>query len=175
MTVLDITERYVDPDCTYDFWLRPQDVPDLQTAQQKGMNCVVLAHLVMKEMFDYELPPDLRCTEMFLDSTHFVRTEFNAEQLRPGDLVWFGRAASRVSAEQFKPSYDQSGHMQNWRDFPVNHVGIYVGRDAQDEAQILHSVARENTTLWPLRKFGQVPRYSIVWGSSRLLAATTVY
>jgi hypothetical protein len=168
---IDLAERYIDPNCTYDFWLRPADVPSLDEAKRRGMNCVVLAHLVMQDLFDYTLPSDLRCTEMFLDTTHFVRTAYHPADLAEGDLLWFGKPAPVSAVEEFTPQYDESGHLQNWRDFPVNHVGIYVGQ-AAGEPQVLHSVARENTTVWPLSKFAEIPRYSVVWGSSRLIAAS---
>ncbi len=168
---LDIAERYLAADCHYDFWLRPGEVPDLGSAQQKGLNCVVLAHLALKDLFGYTLPPDLRCTEMFLDTTHFTRTDYDAATVRRGDLLWFGTPAPAEVIDSFEPSYDQSGHLQNWQDFPVNHVGVFLGKTATGEAQILHSAAGENTAVWSLEQFGAVPRYQQNWGMSRLVAA----
>lgn len=164
-----LVERYVDPTCQYDFWLRPDDVTNLAEARQRGMNCVVLAHLVIKDLFSYDLPTDLRCTEMYLDTKHLIRhDEVEPTSLRQGDLLWFGTDAPRHTVQSFSPRYDNDGHLENWREFPVNHVGIFTGEYIEQEPQVLHSVAGENTTVWPLKRFAEHPRYQTVWGVSRL-------
>ena len=166
---INFAERYTATDCAYNFWLRPGDVPDMAVAERKGLNCVVLAHLVMKDLFGYTLPSDLRCTEMFLDSQHLTRSaHLDLSKLQQGDLLWFGVGRPDYVVDAFAPRYDETGHLLNWREFPINHVGIHTGEFINNDPLVLHSAAGENTTIWPLSSFAEIPRYQKLWGVSRL-------
>jgi hypothetical protein len=171
-TATNFAERYLDDRLVYDFNLTPAQVPSLEDAYLRGINCTLLARFVQQDLYDYALPAHLMCTEMFYDTEHFTKTNaVEHEALQPGDLVWFGRSASQQLVDEFVPIYNAAGQLTNWRHLPVNHVGIATGETSANGPVILHAVEKENVTLWPIEQFKDVRRYSVVWAVSRLKIA----
>lgn len=169
----NFAEKYLDKGLVYDFDLTPADVPSIAAAHERGINCTLLARFVIEDLYEYKLPEHLLCTEMFFDNEHLVRSDaVEAGTLQAGDLVWFGRAASKESVDQFQPQYDTTGQLTNWRQLAINHVGVATGNFTGGSPAILHAVERENVTVWPIDRFKTIPRYSVIWGVSRLKIAT---
>lgn len=169
-TAANFSERYLgDNRLVYNFDLTPKDVPSLAQAYLRGINCTLLARFVQEDLYNYKLPDELMCTEMYFDTKHFYRT--NPESLRAGDLVWFGRLDSKQTVNEFIPEYNKSRQLLNWKQLPINHVGIATGETSDQGPVILHAIEQENVTLWPIERFRDVRRYSVVWGASRLKIA----
>lgn len=161
-------DRYVDSDFVYRFMQNPDVVRSEEDARRDGINCVSLAHLALKELFEKELPEDLLCAELYADRDYFDHFD-SLDNLQTGDLVWFGIENPRIMPDDFTPLYEQ-GRLVNWRDFPIKHVAISTGeRDETGDELLLHSTYYEGTnTIWPLSQFASYERYRRTYGISRL-------
>jgi hypothetical protein len=169
--MIDTLERFLDPAFTYDFEQGPAKVRSIEDAYRDGINCVSLAHLALQDLFHAELPPDLHCAEMYADTERFEPVT-GTDEMRQGDLVWFGINNAPILPEQFQPVY-QSGQLINWREFPVKHVTVFTGdRDAQNDPLLLHSTYIAGTNVvWPLGRFADYARYQKLYKITRLAAA----
>jgi hypothetical protein len=163
-----ILEGFLDPQLMYQYGMGPERIPDRDTALRDGINCVSLAHLVLKELFACQLPPNLDCFEMFIDEDLFVPVP-SVDEAQLGDLVWFGRISENPGFV-FTPQYDQRGHLVNWGDHPLEHVAIATGESVEGAGPLLlHATHIEGTTaVWPLTRFLEQPRYAEIHGVSRL-------
>ena len=152
--------RYLDPEFIYRFMQNPNVVRSEEDARKHGINCVSLAHLAIKNLFEYELPRDLLCAELYADTKHFERIE-QLQDMQTGDLVWFGIEQPAIHPEEFVPRYDEQGKLINWSDFPVKHVAISTGEHNEDrDPLLLHSTYYEGTNvIWPLSRFSAYPKY----------------
>lgn len=138
-------------------------------ALRDGLNCISLAHLVIKDVFDYELPPRLGCAELYLDREHFKPVE-SVTDMQIGDLVWFGLQDAVRRPEDIPLRYDDAGNLVNWRDFPVKHVAVSTGHQVDGDPLLLHATNLEgpHNKVWPLSKFSRYPRYRKLYGVTRL-------
>ncbi len=166
-------ERYLDAGLRYRFESGPETAKTLEDAMQNGLNCVALAHLVLRDMFGAEIEPSVRCFEMFNDNQRFRDIPFNAPNLlgpaiRVGDLFWFGLDQPRIRIEQFAPDYANDGNLTNCKDFAVKHVGIFTGDDEEGDPLILHASWDEGTNaVWPLSQFAAYGRYRRIYAVRR--------
>lgn len=163
-----LLEHYIDPAFEYKFTQGPDVVRNREDAIRYGINCVSLAHLALKDLFEYRLPPDLMCAELHMDREHFVSVG-NLQDIQTGDLVWFGIEEPAVTVDEFE-SYYIDGQLVNWADFPVKHVAIYTGEKGEDnEYLLLHSTHIEGTNVvWPISKFASYQKYQKLYGVTRL-------
>ncbi len=161
-------ERYLQPDYVYRFTQGPDMVRSLDDARHNGLNCIALAHLVLKDLFDYELPPEFRCVELYTDREHLEPIE-SMDDAQTGDLVWFGVEEPAITVEAFVPQY-AGGELLNWADFPVKHVAICTGETNPDDDYLLLHSSREDgvNAVWPMARFGDYRRYRKLYGISRL-------
>jgi hypothetical protein len=169
--MINVLEQYIDPNYVYRFTHGPQLVDSRTAALQRGINCISLAHLALRDLFAYRLPADLLCCELYNDREHFRSVESHTN-MQMGDLVWFGLANPKIEVSEFVPEY-QHGELLNWPDFPVKHVAIYTGEhDAQGDHLLLHSTATEGTNaVWTLGQFAAYERYQKIYGITRLKVA----
>jgi len=159
-------DQYLDPSFVYKYTHGPDVVRSRYDALRRGINCVSLAHLALNDLFDYQLPNELDCYELYTDSEHFESVA-DLECMRIGDLVWFGREATNIDPENFIPIY-QDRQLLNWEDFPIRHVAIYTGEYDEDYL-LLHSTHLEGTNaVWPLSRFASYAAYRKLYGISRL-------
>lgn len=165
-----LRERYVDPQYVYRFTQGPDVVRSQEDAIRDGINCVSLAHLALRDLFQHELAPDLFCYELYSDDEQFESVG-GVEEMIEGDLVWLGVARSGVSVADFVPEYSD-GQLVNWSQCPINHVAIAIGEtDDRDEPLLLHASPSDGTNaVWPLSKFGQYSRYRKIHAITRLKA-----
>ena len=159
-------EQYLDNAYVYRFSHGPNIVQSREDALRYGINCVSLAHLALKDLFDYQLPPTLMFSELYGDHEHFRQVE-TLEQMQRGDLVWFGLADPKIEPAKFEPRYED-GQLVNWADFPVKHIAISTG-ERNDDYQLLHSTHVEGTNVvWPLARFAEYKNYRKLYGITRL-------
>lgn len=164
----DILEAYLAPAFRYNFDQGPQLVRSREDALAHGLNCISLAHLALRDIFDYELPGELHCAEMYLDQQHFTEVG-DATQAQRGDLFWFGISGAAQPPEAFQPQYDAAGALVNWREFPVKHVAVHTGDYREDDPLLLHATHRTGTnSVWPLQQFFAYPRYQKLFAVRRL-------
>lgn len=157
----DVFRRYLDPAFRYAVAQNPARVRSREEALRHGLNCVALAHLVIRDLFGYALPARMQALEMVRDTERF---EPVPDGLRAGDLVWFGVSRPAVPVAEFVPRY-HGDELANFRDFPVKHVAIATG--AGD--LLLHASAVDGTTaLWPLHRFRDHARYRRIYATRRL-------
>ena len=167
----EVLTQFLDPAYRYEFWRNPDTVRTKEDARNLGINCVSLAHLALKEMFDYELPAELGCAELYLDRDHFRAVE-DHEQMAAGDLVWFGRQDAPYHPEEVLLQYDDQGNLVNWREFPVKHVTIFTGEtDESADPLLLHATYLDGgqNRIWPMSRFADYHRYRKLYGITRLL------
>jgi hypothetical protein len=159
---------YVDPAFRYVHSQGPPRVRSRADAARSGVNCVALAHLVIRDLFGFELPPALQSFELFNDLTDFEPVPATYGLL-PGDLVWFGTDHPSVALRDFTPRY-LAGELVNFDDFPVNHVAICTGsQDDTGDYLLLHASHRDGTnSVWPMRRFRDYDRYRRVYAITRL-------
>ncbi|ONH22268.1 hypothetical protein [Pseudofrankia asymbiotica] len=163
----EVFRSYLDPSFRYVFSQGPARVRHREDARRDGLNCVALAHLVIRDLFGHALPAEFQSLELFYDLDHFEPVPALTE-LRAGDLVWLGTAAPRVRLEEFVPRY-QDGELLNFSDFPVNHVAVCTGVRAAGHDLLLHASPVEGATaLWPLHRFRGHARYRVIYAIRRL-------
>lgn len=161
-------DRFIDPALAYNFTQGPDRVQTEDDARRLGINCEALVHLALKGLFGCLLPPNLLCYEMFVDKALFV-TIPSLEDMRMGDVVWFGPTLTNVSTEQFIPEYDRAGNLQNWSDCPVQHLAIHAGEAQEKEPLLLHATHITcGVEVWPLTRFARYARYEHVRRIGRL-------
>jgi cell wall-associated NlpC family hydrolase len=167
MNMNTVVERYLDPAYRYDFNVTPSAIRSPEDAQRYGINCIVLAHLMLNELSGEPLPPELHFAELYADTEHFRPVEGGPNAMAPGDLVWFGAANPRLEAADFVPRHAPDGHLLNWGDNPLKHVAVHVGN-----GQLLHATHIDGgrNALWPLGRFARYPRYAKLYGVTRLRA-----
>jgi hypothetical protein len=165
--MLKTFEPYIDPEFEYSFLAGPDAVCTPHQALQRGINCISIAHFVLKDLFDTELPTTLGCAELCTDREMFQEV---TGDLAVGDLLWFGIGASdEIKPQDFVPIYDGNRNLVNWHDFPVKHVAINTGELLEGEPLLLHSSDYVGTNaIWPLRDFGERYRYQKQYGATRL-------
>jgi hypothetical protein len=125
----EVFASYLDPAFRYVFTQSPARVRDRADARRSGLNCVALAHLVIRDLFGHALPAGSQSVELFGDLERFEPVPATA-RLRAGDLVWLGAAAPAIRPEDFVPRY-RNGELLNFAEFAVNHVAIATG-DRED-------------------------------------------
>ena len=161
-------QQFLDDPYRYEFLQNPDKVRSKTDAQRDGLNCVSLAHLALKELFDYDLPPDLGCAELYLDADHFKPVE-SMSTAQKGDLVWFGTENAVIEPGAFIPRYSATGELQNWRQFPVKHVTVHTGVYKDGEPMLLHATKHEGSTaLWQFSRFNEHRLYRRFFGITRL-------
>jgi hypothetical protein len=144
----------------------PQATNNIEKARENGINCISLAHLVIESLFEFKLPKELHCYELFNDMIHF--DEVTISDMKIGDLIWFGIDNPNIDLEEFTPIY-QDNRLVNYKDFPVKHVGIFDHFDSDGIPQILHStMIDEANTVWAIDRFSQYKRYQKIYGVRRL-------
>jgi len=159
--------RYLDPAFRYVSSQNPARVRSRDDALRDGLNCVALAHLVIRDLFGYALPARLQALELTRDLAHFEPVP-DPERMRAGDLVWLGVDRPRVQLDEFVPRYD-GDELANPGDFPVKHVAICTGTRDEGHHLLLHASSADGTNaLWPLRKFAGYDRYRRIYAIRRL-------
>ncbi|MGD0284332.1 MAG: hypothetical protein ABSB12_01930 [Candidatus Saccharimonadales bacterium] len=163
-------QQFLNPDYSYRFSQNPDVVRTKEDAIRNGINCISLAHLVIKELFNYELPSGLLCAELFLDQEHFAPIT-DISNLQMGDLVWFGNGNNLAEPSQVELRYGKHGKLINWREFPVKHVAIYTGVMEVDDPLLLHATFFDGgkNTIWPMSKFQTYQRYKKMHGVTRFI------
>jgi hypothetical protein len=158
---------YLDPAFRYVFSQGPDRVRSRQDALSDGLNCVSLAHLIIRDLFGYVLPATYQCTELSTDQEHFISIP-SASLMRPGDLVWLGFADPAASIEDFVPRFED-GRLANFHEYPINHVAICTGIYDHGDHLLIHANQVDQTnTVWPLRAFEYHDRYRKVHAIMRL-------
>lgn len=159
---------FIDPAYWYNFHAGPKQVRSPEDAFRFGNNCVALGHLSLKQIFGYELDPSQHCYEMFTDHERFATVDL--DEMRTGDLVWFGWEDPAIPIDKFEPQYDSEGYLLNWQDMAVNHVAVYTGLQQDGEPLLLHASPTDGTnTMWPIGEFAHYPRYRQIHRVSRLI------
>lgn len=160
-------EQYLDPSFVYRFEQGPQVVADIEQAKQDGINCISLTHLAIESLFNYRLPEDLHCAELYQDAGYFDEIS-SLSAMEVGDVIWFGVETPTIEPGAFVPVYED-GILVNWRDFPVKHAGIFHGWSSNGEPEILHATHLAGTNvIWPLSKFAEFRRYQKIYSVRRL-------
>lgn len=160
--------RLASEEFRYVFTQGPDRASSIERALEDGLNCVSLAHLAIRLTFDFKLPSDLYCLEMFQDEEHFEDVP-SVRDARRYDIVWFGVDKTDAQLEEFEPIYDKSGQITNWSQSPIKHVGVIYEPDTNDPL-VLHSTSRTGTnSLWRLSQFAEHKRYKKVHGIRRFI------
>jgi hypothetical protein len=163
----EVFPRYLDPAFRYVRSQTPARVRSWDDALCDGLNCVALAHLVIRDLFGYTLPAQLQALELTLDLEHFEPVP-DPERMEAGDLVWFGVDRPHVELAEFVPRYD-GDELANFRDFPVKHVAVCTDTRDDGDRLLLHASSVDGTNaLWPLRKFADYHRYRRIYAIRRL-------
>lgn len=162
-------EAYIDSSYSYDFTKGPTVVTSPEAARRLGINCVSLAHLALRDLFGYTLPPELLCTEMYFDTEH-LRSVPRPADLQTGDIIWLG-TESAMKPGDFQPIYE-GRELVNWHDFPINHMAIVTGaRNKRGDHLLLDASERNGTPkITPMRSFANYWRHGTVHGASRLVS-----
>ncbi len=157
-----VLQTYINPKFQYVFTRGPDEVKSTEAALLNGINCISLAHLVIKDLFDYKLPSDLKSSELSKDTLHFNLVN-SLDDMEIGDLVWFGVSNPIVELKDFKPKY-RDKQLLNWRDFPIKHVAIYTGEKTEGDYLMLHSTSVDGTNvIWSLNKFKNYDKYQKIY------------
>jgi hypothetical protein len=163
----EVFTRYLDPAFRYVRSQSPARVRSQDDALRDGLNCVALAHLVIRDLFGYVLPARLQALELVRDLAHF-EPALDPERMRAGDLVWLGVDRPRAKLDEFVPQYD-GDELANGGDFPVKHVAVCTGTREGGDHLLLHASSADGTNaLWPLRKFAGYDRYRRIYAIRRL-------
>jgi len=159
--------RYLDPRFRYVKSQNPARVRSRDDALHDGLNCVALAHLVIRDLFGCALPARLQALELVRDVVYFEPVK-DPELMQAGDLVWLGLQRPQLEQEEFVPQYD-GDELVNAADYPVKHDAIGTGTRDHDDHLLLHaSVVDGTNAVWPLRRFAEYDRYGRIYAVRRL-------
>jgi hypothetical protein len=122
----EVFSRCLDPAFRYVRSQSPARVRSRDDVLRDGLNCVALAHLVIRDLFGYVLPARLQALELVRDLAHFEPVP-DPERMGAGDLVWLGVDRPRVKLDEFVPQYD-GDELANGGHFPVKRVAVCTGR-----------------------------------------------
>ena len=161
-------EPYIDTDFRYSFLSGPDAVRTPEEALRLGINCISLAHFVLTDLFNVQLPETLGFAETCMNREMFQEVHDGAP-IKAGDLQWFGLADAAIEPHEFVPKYKE-GQLINWADFPVKHVAIYTGVELDGEPLLLHSTDYTGTnSMWKLSEFANNrKRCQKLYGVTRL-------
>ena len=163
----DLFRRYLDPAFRYVRTQNPALVRSRDDALRDGLNCVALAHLVIRDLFGCALPAHLQAFELVRDELYFEPAGDQAH-VEAGDLIWLGLDRPEADQAAFVPQYD-GVELVNGGHFPVKHVAIGTGDRDHGDPLLLHaSVADGTNAVWPLTRFAGYPRYGRVYAHRRL-------
>lgn len=165
--LLKIIDQYTSPGYPYVFSAGPGVAHDWKQALTRGINCVSLLHLVLKDFFGITLPSELQSYEMTIDQKYFDQVPAN-HPLAIGDVVAFGIQDPAVSLDSFRPRYHKN-ELANWSEFPIKHFAVYIGSVPGEEALMLHATPIEGSVVvWPLSKFKEYAQYEKLYYTRRL-------
>lgn len=159
--------RYVDPAFRYAYRQNPARVRSRDDALRDGLNCVALAHLLIRDLFGCALPGRLQTYELIHEREYFEPVP-SPEHMRAGDLVWLGPERPSVPLDEFVPRRT-GDDITNMTEFPVKHVAICTdGFDDRDPVLLHASLIEGTNALWPLRRFSDHDRYGRIYAIRRL-------
>lgn len=166
-------EAFLDPRFCYVFSQNPARVRSKSDAIAAGLNCIALAHLVIADLFGFQLPAELQSLELSSDDAHFESLGWPTD-LASGDLIWLGTNQPLIDLAEFTPRYD-GNNLLNFNEFPINHVAIATGERREGDALLLHASPIDGTNaLWPLHRFIEHERYGRIYKVMRLRDAFKV-
>lgn len=137
----------------YSFRSGPLEVPDEQTAIERGVNCGAFSRLFLLRL-GFGLPQSLGPIEMYLPNTFLRRLE-PEEPVAMGDLAFFGPS----NVEGLNPALLGNQEAINLfiRSYPgIPHVAVFSGEydpNTQESLYIHASYASRGVDVWPLNKF----------------------
>lgn len=152
----------------YRFTSGPDVVQTPEQALEHGLNCVALAHLLLKALRGCHLPPQCQAIEMYSPNPH-LQVVASLQEVQMGDVIFVGRAGMQAALDVFVPRYDAAGGLTNWREFPGLHLCVYTGeRDADDSPLFIHVNGQDDgVAVWSLARIQQHPRYAALYAIKR--------
>jgi hypothetical protein len=153
----------------YDYDQTPAHYFSVAEQERTGTNCKVLGHEFTRTVLGIELSTDLQIAEAYFgadDATSPLRRVRPNESLRLGDWILYGRPDA-VHPRLVLPRFDNDGNMTNWREFAVNHQGVYLG-EHHGQQMILHATPEDAVTISPQREIQRSRRTSVIYDVLRL-------
>ncbi len=168
MSLEDFSGPLLNTGATYDFTLRPSDVPSLEASVVRGTNCIVVAHHVAA-ILGKPLRSDLLLTELYGDTEYVDGVEPDIAKLRQGDFIFLGQA-DKGDVSDFVPEIDPAGYQRNWHENPLNHLVVATGyAEPGGDPVVLHAAPGVNTEIIPLSKLMTEVKYRKIHGVRRLI------
>lgn len=143
-----LAEPLINAGHAYDYGQTPAKFYADTSAGPQGINCKVVPHEFARQQFGIELPPELQIAEAFFGADNPaspLRRLHPSENLRLGDWILYGRQDA-THPQLIIPDYGSDGNMRNWRNFPINHVGVFLGTH-HGQPMILHATPEHGVTI----------------------------
>ncbi len=180
-----VFESYLESGLGYTFANGPDVIQTREDAAKKGLNCIALVHLLIRDLFDVELPKNLKSWEMFKDNPYFKDVD-STFSIKMGDIFFFGKSTLPSYAPFYKPIFNEDRELLNGSvgDMIIDgrytgvHLAMYTGEDdGANDPLIIHSSKNVNLpdpnginsiAIWPLSDFVTHKNYAVVHAIKRL-------
>ena len=154
----------------YNYHSGPDNVKCLKTAEEAGLNCGALIHLLTKELFQVELPSKLMCIELLYDQ-QYLRDISPQETPKLGDIVAVGRKGLTELLNAFEREYLKTSRILHIENHPRIHLLMYTGEvNSPGDPLLVHATpyAGGGVRIWPLPTVMNYGRYSHIYKWRRL-------
>jgi hypothetical protein len=172
-----VFESYLNSGCVYSFANGPDVIRSREQAAQQGLNCIALMHLLIRELFDIELPDYLKGWEMYRDNPYLSKVP-SMHDIKLGDMFFFGRDQLPSYAVQYAPQYDDKNELINraagdkliGQQYAGVHLAMHTGEfNSAREPMLIHTNKIEGTiVIWPLARFLGLEQYSTIHAIKRV-------
>lgn len=171
-----VFQLFLEKKYPYNYKNGPEIIRDKTQALSAGLNCIALMHLLIKELFEFKLPKNLRGWEMYSDNPFLIDVSLTAD-LKIGDILFFGKKNLPVTSLKYKPKYDSERNLINEQigndligdDYAGVHLAMYIGeKDTNTNPLLIHTGKIDNTvSVWPLSKFLSYEQYAVLHKTKR--------
>ncbi len=123
----------------------------LESIFESGINCQLLVHIVLEEVFGIGLDKDMMSSELFADqqTVKHIRTD----QTQPGDICFFGPI-------DLCPEPDPENKAAR-----KLHLGVVIS--GEPEPMVIHAAVGRGVVIEPVTQIQQAKRYAQLWAVKR--------
>ena len=149
----------------YSYFSGPDVVRSWHDAQQRGVNCAALVHILGKEFLGVELPWELMGFELIYDQCYL--RDLQEETPQKGDILIVGRG---IKLDKWEREYRETGRLRIEK-HPRVHLAMHTGQFATvGDPFLIHATPYDGggIRLWPLSYLTSHPFYSHIYKWRRI-------
>jgi len=173
-----VYQNFLNKDFKYNFEKGPNVVTSESQAIKEGINCIGLMHLLLKQLFNVNIPGNLRVLEIFNQNPYF-ETLKSLDGLKTGDILFLGRKDLPEYISKYKPKYNEQGELVNEKEgediignkYAGYHTAMFTGEKTADNQPLVVDIqkATDKIKLWNLKELMKDEKYQVLYKIKRLI------